>query len=189
MILGYRKYAKDYEIEYVDRIGKKRPDAVRIYVGPYFKFASSAEKIAKLRWQYLAFAVIAAITLFVPLCINCGATRTWYVQVPAVMAWIPLILAGCAVSRIWTAKEKVEREHYDMMYQRMNGSSLFMVILGGISFIASVIYVTRDGAFIDFLISDCYLIFTVCGILMFAKRKSLEMTEVQNPEKPKAKNK
>ena len=187
--MGYRKYAKDYEIEYVDRIGKKRPDAVRIYVGPYFTFKVPGEKIAKLKWQYLAFAVIAAIALFVPLCMNCGATRTMYVQIPAVMAWIPLILAGCAVSRIWTAKEKVEREHYDMMYQRMNGSSLFMIILGAVSFIASVVYVTRNGAFIDFFVCDCYLIFTVCSILMFAKRKGLEMAETENPEKPKAKNK
>ena len=47
--MGYKKYAKDYEIEYRDRIGRRKPEAVRIYVGPYFKFDVSPEEIKKLK--------------------------------------------------------------------------------------------------------------------------------------------
>ena len=106
--MGYKKYAKDYEIEYADRVGKKRPEAVRIYVGPYFKFEASAEEIKKLKITYLIAAVVSAIALLIPMCIDCAVTRTLYVQLPAVIAWIPWLLAACSVWRLWTAKEKAE---------------------------------------------------------------------------------
>lgn len=187
--MGYKKYAKDYEIEYVNRVGKKRPEAVRIYVGPYFKFDVSSEEIKKLKITYLIAAIVAGIALLVPMCIDCDVTRTWYVQLPAVVAWIPWLLAACSVWRLWTAKEKVEREHYDMMYQRMNGSVLFAVILGAISFICCEVFCTTNSvSVIDLFIGFWYLLFTACGIVMFVNRKKLKMTEVENPEKPKAKN-
>ena len=183
--MGYRKYAKDYEIEYIERVGKKRPEAVRIYVGPYFRFKAPAEKIAKLKWVYLVAALAAAIFLLVPMCINCEATRIWYIQLPAVAAWIPWLLAACSVWRLWTAKEKVEREHYDMMYQRLSGAALFMIILGAVSFIGSVIFAAST--VIDLYIGTFYLFFTVCAVTMFVKRKGLEMAEEENPQKPQAK--
>ena len=46
--MGYRKYASEYEIEYVQRLDKKRPQAVRIYVGPYFVFEQSPETVIDL---------------------------------------------------------------------------------------------------------------------------------------------
>ncbi len=186
--LGYRKYAKDYEIEYIDRIGKRKPEAVRIYVGPYFRFEAPAEKIARLKVIYLALAIISAAALLVPMCVDCEATRTWYVQIPGAVAWIPWVLAACSVWRLWTAKDKVEREHYDMLYQRMSGSSLFMIVFGLISFIGSIVFAAKGGASVaDLYIGTCYLIFTVCAVVMLIKKKDLKMTEEENPEKPQAK--
>ena len=188
--MGYKKYAKDYEIEYRDRIGRRKPEAVRIYVGPYFKFDVSPEEIKKLKITYLIAVLVAAISLLVPMCVDCAVTRAMYVQLPAAIAWIPWLLAACSVWRLWTAKEKVEREHYDMMYQRMNGSVLFIMIFGGISFICSVVFcMTNAVSVTDLFIGFWYLLFTVCGIVMFAKRGKLKMTEEENPEKPQAKNK
>jgi hypothetical protein len=61
--LGYREYAKDFEIEYVERPGKKRPKAVRIYVGPYFQLKVSAERVRWLKRFYLACLLACAALL------------------------------------------------------------------------------------------------------------------------------
>lgn len=183
--MGYRKYAKDYEIEYENRIGKRKPEAVRIYVGPYFRFTASAEKVKKLKWVYLALAVVSAAALLVPMCMNCEATRTWYVQVPAAIAWIPWVLAACSVWRLWTAKDKVEREHYDMMYQRMSGSAAFVMIFGLISTIGSTVYFTKDNAAENLIVLICYVVFLWCGSAMFVLKKDLKMTEEENPQAKK----
>ena len=75
-----------------------------------------------------------------------------------------------------------------MLYQRMSGSSLFMIVFGLISFIGSIVFAAKGGASVaDLYTGSCYLIFTACGIVMFAKKKDLKMTEVENHEKSNAK--
>ena len=125
--MGYRKYAKDYEIEYVEQPGKKRPKAVRIYVGPYFRFKADPAQIRKLRWFYLIGLLAVALFLLIHMTIDCAFSRTWYVQVPAAAAWIPWCLASAACWRLWTARDKVDREHYDLLHDRMSGSCLFLM--------------------------------------------------------------
>ena len=186
--MGYKQYAKDYEIEYVERPGKKRPQAVRIYVGPYFRFTASPRRIRQLKWLYLAGLMTLALFLLLPLCVDCGLTRTWYVQVPAVAAWIPWVLAAASVWRLWTAGEKVDREHHDLMGQRMSGASLFLMILTLISAVGCVAALARLNAETeDWLVLGCALCAAACSVLLFSQRKGLEMIREENPEKPQAK--
>lgn len=186
--MGYRQYAKDYEIEYVDRPGKKRPRAVRIYVGPYYRFAAPAEKIRQVKWLYLAGLVTLALFLLLPLCVDGTLARTWYVQVPAAAAWIPWVLAAASAWRLWTAGDLVEREHHDMMGGRMSGACLFLLIFSCISAVGGVLTVMQIvAAREDWLVVGCMLCAAVCSAGLFSCRKSLEMTEVENPEKPQAK--
>lgn len=188
--LGYRKYAKDYEVEYVDRIGNKRPKAVRIYVGPYFRFRGTARDLRRLRIGYSVGVLLAALFLLIPLTVDTAATRTWYVQVPAAMAWIPWVLSAAALWRLWTAKEPVDREHYDMLYQRMCGACMGMMILEGISLLGCVLLLIKGGAgWTDALVLVCTAGTLLCGMGMFARRGGLRMDEVENPEKPQAKKK
>lgn len=186
--MGYRKYAKDYEIEYVDRIGKTREKAVRIYVGPYFRFIASPEQIRRLRLSYLVLILLAALLLVVPMCIDCAFTRTWYIQIPAAAAWIPWVFSAGALWRLWTAGEKVEREHYDMLYGRMSGASVFIMIFSAISIIGcAALLIKQGGTGRDIISALCCVGVLVCSSLMFSKRNLLKMSEEENPEKPQAK--
>lgn len=183
--MGYRKYAKDYEIEYVPRPGKKREKAVRIYVGPYFRFKASAEQINRLKRQYLLGLVWLAALLLIPMCIDCPFTRTWYIQGPAAAAVIPWVFAACATWRLWTAKDKVDREHYDMMHDRMNGACLFLMGLCIGSTAGCVLSLSKGGATAaDLVVCFCCLAAAVCAVFLFSKRKGLEMIQEDNPEKP-----
>ena len=186
--MGYKKYAKDYEIEYVPQPGKKRDRAVRIYVGPYFQFRVSAERVRLLRWLYLAGVMTAFFFLLLPMSLNGALSRIWYVQIPAAAAWIPWVLVAASVWRLWTAKEKMEREHNDLLGGRMSGACLFLMILSGISAAGGVYaMVTTGGTAEDWLVPGCMICVCVCGALLFARRKELATVEVENPEKPQGK--
>lgn len=185
--MGYRKYAKDYEIEYVERPGKKRPKAVRIYVGPYFRFAVPAERIRRLRWFYLIGMIVMALLLLIPMCIDCAFTRTWYIQTPLAAAWIPWVLAAASTWRLWTAGEKVDREHYDLLHDRMNGACLFLMGFAIVSVAGCVLRLSQTApAAVDLLICGCCLAAGVCSVALFSRRKELEMIQEENPEKPQA---
>ena len=186
--MGYRKYAKDYEIEYVQKPGKKRETPVRIYVGPYFVFQASAETITRLKWFYLIGMLLIAALLIVPMYLDCTFTRIWYVQAPAAGTWIPWLFAAGATWRLWTAKEKVDREHHDLLCERMSGASLFMMALCCITVIACIIALNRvEAVGYDRIVCGCYLAAAVCSVVLFSRRKGLEMRQVENPEKPQTK--
>ena len=186
--MGYKQYAKDYEIEYVDRPGKKRAKAVRIYVGPYYRFNASPERVRRVKWLYLAGLLSLGLFLLLPLCVDGALSRTWYVQVPLAAAWIPWVLAAASVWRLWTAGELVEREHHDLMGGRMIGASLFLLIFSAISAVGAVVTVgSVEAAREDWLVLGCAVCAAVCSAILFSQRKDLHMTEVENPEKPQGK--
>ena len=186
--MGYRKYASEYEIEYVQRLDKKRPQAVRIYVGPYFVFEQSPETVKRLKLFYLAMTVLTAALLIIPMCIDCGSTRTWYVQLPSAFAWIGWALCAFSLYALCTAKEKMEREQNDGIHQRMSGASLSVLALCALSTVGSVIYLVNHGFGVpDALVLLCNAGAALCAGLMFSRRAMLKTRQVENPEKPQAK--
>lgn len=182
--MGYRKYAKDYEIEYLPRLNA-RPVARRIYIGPYYRFAAAPEVIRRAKRIYPLLLLAEAALLLLPLCLSCPFSRVWYIQLPIAAAWIPWVLAVAAVWRLWTAHEPVEREHRDMLYGRMCGASLCLLILCGLSAAGSVFCLVRQGAEGgDVIVLICTLLAAVVGALLFSQRKKLAMIEEPNPQKP-----
>ena len=172
--MGYRDFAKDYEIEYVDRPGHKKPKAVRVYVGPWFRF-SQPEKIPFLKWFYLIGLGLAAALLLLPMCIDCAFTRIWYIQVPAAAAWIPWVFAACATWRLWTAQERFDREHNSLMGSRMSGACLFLMGFCLISFLGSIYALTsQTPQAVDWFISVCNMLLGIVTIALFSRRKGLD---------------
>jgi len=182
--LGYRKYARDYEIEYVEQPGKKRPKAVRIYVGEYYSFAVSPDRVRWLRWFYLIGITSMALLLLIPLCVVCPFTMTWYIPAPLVAAWIPLVYAAAAVWRLWTAGEKVNQEHYDLLYERMCGACMFLMGFAIVAVTGCILQLSKTTPTgMDLLVCVSCLGAAACAVMMFSKRKELEMVPVGNPEK------
>lgn len=178
--LGYKKYVKDYEIEYRDVPGKKRQKAFRVYVGPYFRFRESKEEIEKLKKFYLIGLLLEIFLILFPMCFDSAAQRSYMIALPQALSTIPLVLAGGSVWRIWTAKEKVEREHADMIYSRMSGASLFLMIFHGIGFVGSILYLVKGIAeTIDIISCLCNLLVFPLSVLFFVKKKGLKLEEIK----------
>lgn len=178
--MGYRDYAKDYEIRYEEREGRKRPKAVRVYIGPWFRFVQPPQRIRRLRWFYLVLLFLTAAFLLIPMCIDCGFTRTWYIQVPAAVAWIPWLLSGGAVWRLWTAGEQVNREHYELLHDRMSSSCLFLMGFFLISCVGCAVKLSEGSAApADYLVCLSNMAGGISAMAMFSQRKALEMTRAE----------
>lgn len=188
--MGYRKYAADYEIEYVERLGQRRAKAVRIYVGPYFVLRLGGDELRRLRLFYIIMIALSATLLTLPMCIDCVSTRTLYVQLPAAAVWLPWAFAASSVWYLCTAGEKLEREQNDALHNRMSPATLAMLILSAVAFVGSVACVLRKSASgADVLVAFCNLGLCLVSALMFSCRGKLLTDEVENPEKPRAKKK
>ena len=180
-ILGYREYAKDYKIEYEDVPGRKRPKAKRVYIGPWYRFSESPEKIRFYKWFYLIGMAVVAVLLLIPMLLDCSFTRAWYIQVPGVATWIPWVFAACATWRLWTAKEQVEREHRNLLCDRMSGSTMFMMGFCLISFLGCIVSSTvHTMKAADYVVSFCYMLSGICSIMLFARRKMVGMEKIEN---------
>lgn len=174
--LKYRDFAKDYEINYVAVPGKSRLRAVRVYKGPFFRFAVSPQRIRFLRWYYTVGLGAVAILLLIPMCMDCTLTRVWYIQVPAAAAWIPWVLAMGSLWRLWTAKERVDREHCEFLYNRMSSSTLFLILFCGISFVGCVIKLTSVAFSVqDWITMGCCAGSFSASAALFLGRKDLKM--------------
>lgn len=188
--MGYRQYAKDYEIEYVEQPGKKRPKTIRVYVGPYFQLKATCQRVRWLRWFYLACLLACTASLLIPMCVDCVFTRTWYIQVPAAAGWIPWLLTANSVWHLWTAKARMEREQADLIHDRMSSASLFLTGFFAISCMGCAMQISsRHPSGADCLVTLCYLFGFLCSCAMFAKRKELEMKQLEHPKENQAANK
>lgn len=179
--LSFREFAKDYEIEYVDQPGKKRPKAVRVYIGPWYRFVQPPERIRFLKRFYLSGVLAIALLLLIPMCLDCAFTRAWYIQVPAVIAWIPWIFAACATWRLLTAKERVDREHNALLGNRMSSATLVMSGFTATS-LAGCIYALATQALTaaDYVVFVCCMLSAFGSIALFARRKSLDMVKIDS---------
>lgn len=177
--MGYREFVKDYKIEYVEQPGHKRPKAVRVYIGPWYRFSASPERIRFLRWLYLLGLAVIAALLVTPMCIDCAFTRTWYVQTPAVAAWIPFVFASCATWRLWTAGEKVTREHNALLGARMSGACMFLMGFCLISCVGCIYALTvQTPQIADYVVCGCNMLAATCAIYLFSRRKELDMVMI-----------
>lgn len=184
--MGYRKYAKDYIIDYVPVEGKRREKPVRTYIGPYFRFQADPQRIAWLRRFYLVGLLVQALLLALPLLLDTAFTRVWYVMFPVTCAWIPWTFAACACWRLWTAKEKVNREHYDLLHDRMAGSTLTLMGFCLGSAVGCILALSSHTAgLLDYVVCADALLSAACALLLFSKRKELDMAAVENPEAAK----
>ena len=181
--MGYRKYAKDYKVEEQVREGRRRKKYVRVYVGPYYRFVTTPARVAWLKRFYAVLLLAEAALLVVPMCIDCPFTRAWYVAVPATLCWLPWVFAAGSAWRLWTAGEKVEREHRDLIHDRMSGATLFLMGFACISVVGcmfGLFWLEAGGR--DYAVCADLLAAAACSVPLFSHRRELEMEPVPDSE-------
>ena len=125
--MGYRKFLKDYEI-------RREPQAdgkvkkVRVYVGLYYRFTAAPEEVAQVRRRLPWLLLAQAVTLLLPMLFPSQVVKPWYVLMPHIAAWLPLLLLLEPAWLLKKAKTQVERQESEILYDRFAGASLFLMV-------------------------------------------------------------
>ena len=125
--MGYRKFLKDYEI-------RREPQAdgkvkkVRVYVGLYYRFTAAPEEVAQVRRRLPWLLLAQAVTLLLPMLFPSQVVKPWYVLMPHIAAWLPLLLLLEPAWLLRKAKTQVERQESELLYDRFAGASLFLMV-------------------------------------------------------------
>lgn len=170
-----RRYTADYRLENrLSRSGKLKTEAV--YKGLWFAFDASAQTVKKMRVLYTVCTTVAVAAVVSLLCLPAALGHIWYVVLPLAVGLLPAWLCAASLLRLWSAGQKVTREHHDKLGDRFSGASMGLSVLGGISLVGGIVYCALNGAqFTDLLFLALNVLYTGCGITMFAFRKNLSM--------------
>lgn len=176
-----RKYTNDYRIEpYLDRKGRLRDRAV--YCGLYYTFCENRRNIRKTAWQITALNALATLTVVLPMCFRSDYFRQFYLVLPQAFLLLPLYFLWAALYRVFTAGEKVTREHRDKIMNRFPTAGIFLLILSSVSVVGTVVYAvigSMRGA--DWFAAACAAIRLVPAVLMFLLRGKLRLEDVPIP--------
>jgi hypothetical protein len=174
-----KKYANDYRLENVLAPGGKLK-TVAVYRGSYFRFLAPAESIRRLKYLYLGSAVLAAGFWLALMFLNLRrAEGSWALLLPAGIGIFAMFYEGCGIWRLFTAGEKVTREHNDKLYKRLSAASMCHLILGGLGAVGGVVLLLRNPFRVLYLIAVLLCAaWGLCAVPMFILRSRLQMEEI-----------
>lgn len=140
-----RKYAGDYRLENRADARTGKVKTVPVYTGAWYAFDADAATVRRMKRLYPALSALCAAMLLLVLTLNAPCGHVYYVMLPLVALVFPIYFAVAAGWRLWTAKDKVTREHRDKMEQRYASSLLFIVLFSAISVAGHLLYGFRAG--------------------------------------------
>lgn len=176
--MGYRKFLKDYEI-------RREPQAdgkvkkVRVYVGLYYRFTAAPEDVALVRRRLPWLLLAQAVTLLLPMLFPSQVVKPWYVLMPHIAAWLPLLLLLEPAWLLRKAKTQVERQESEILYDRFAGASLFLMVFTFWSAAGALGVLFSQGFSWSGALATVFLILAAAvSTRVFACRKQLRMEPI-----------
>ena len=179
--MGYKKYAKDYESEvYADIRGRLHTKAV--YRGKLFRYKDPEETVRRqLLWDS-GIMVLGWAALFAALLLNTCAGRTFYVVLPTVCCFLPMVYVSWSLMTGWLHKAPMKREFADGVYERRCSAGLLFLIFAGISLggYAVMLVLKRTALFLpaDVIYGGMLLLLLASAILLFRRRSGFAVEEI-----------
>ena len=134
-----RKYVSDYRLEtHITPDGKA--ETVRVYQGPRFSYCATEAELRSLRLRILLWAVLVIVCLLPLLFNNTKISRTFYVILPMAFTLLPWFLLAQAAWRLGKFRQPLTREEKDQTDKRLRLSSLWLLILLGVTSAGCVVY-------------------------------------------------
>lgn len=182
-----RKYIKDYRVEHVlTPNGKRKP--VPVYCGDWFIFVDPADRIRRAAAALCVLTLAVIATLIPPLVVKTNYSEQLYITLPLLFLIPPVYMFCTGLYRIWTAKEKVTREHKDKIDRRISQAAVFLLVVSLLLIPGSVVYLFVSDApltAVDWLCEALVLLRLIPAILSLRLRGRFAMQ--QCPAEPKAK--
>lgn len=135
-----KRFADDYEtVVTIDEEGNEKKSAV--YCGDYYELALDEEEILKFRKRSLLLLVVITALQIGAGFINNPGMYQFYIALPYVIAYFPLIYMAAGILRLPKEKRKYRRDELGLSFDRIKTTSrailifLIIIVLGEIIFI------------------------------------------------------
>ena len=179
-----RKYTSDYRLE--DTLDPKtgRMGTRSVYAGQWFRFRADAAAVKRAARAYALLTALCALVYVPPLLLDPPAMRAAYVALPFVALILPLFYLAAGCKRLFTAKDRVTREHRDKIVERLRGASISACALSGVSLVGLVVYwCLRSFAAIDLLCACAAALIAAGNLVMLLRlHRSVEMEPIEEQE-------
>lgn len=179
-----RKYTSDYRLE--DTLDPKtgRMSTRSVYEGQWFRFCADAAAVKRAARAYVLLTALCALVYAPPLLLDAPAMRAAYVALPFVALIFPLFYLAAGCRRIFTAKERVTREHRDKIVERLRGASVSACALSGVSLVGLIVcWCLRGFAAIDLTCACAAALIVTANLVMLLRlHRSVEMEPIEGQE-------
>lgn len=176
-----RKYTSDYRIDdFVDpNTGKVATRTT--YIGKYYRFRAPKAQVARARKVYAALSALTAVLFAVPMFLDPDVLRAFYAALPFAAITIPMAYLAAGCQRLYSAKDKVTREHRDKSAPRLRGCGISVCVLAGISMIGMIVCACLHGfSAADWISVLCAAAMIAAHILVLLKVQPMtEMVEAE----------
>jgi len=137
--MAMKRYADDYETV-VTKDEKGHEKKMAVYRGDYFEFALDKEGIVHFR-RYCVLLLAATVVIHISggFVGNLGMYQ-FYVALPYVIAFFPLLYLAAGVLRLPKKKPKYRREEIGLSFDRMKTASTILLILLGIGVLGEITF-------------------------------------------------
>lgn len=133
------RYADDYEtVVEVDEKGKERKKAR--YKGEYFTVMLDADSIKNYRNNSLLIGIGAVLAHIGAGCFTNAGMYQFYIAVPYVAAFFPLLYLMFSVFRLPAEKKQMTRDEVGLSFDRIRPSSLGAMILSAMCALGELIF-------------------------------------------------
>lgn len=137
--MAKKKYADDYEtVVTVDEKGNEKKEA--IYHGSFFEFALDEAGIVQFRRTAILLCIVIVIIHFISGFVGNQGMYQFYIALPYVFAFFPLLYLTVSVMRLPKEKRKYRREEIGLSFERIKPTSIVLMIFLGVELLSEVIF-------------------------------------------------
>ncbi len=138
--MSLKKYANDYELVVTkDEQGNEKTTTQ--YKGDFFKLSISEADFQIFKSRCVALAIVIAVLHVLGGFINNAGMRQFYVALPYVIVFFPLLYLLIGVFRLPKPKQKYYRHEIGLSFNRVKKASRILLIVSAIGFIGEIVFI------------------------------------------------
>lgn len=173
-----RKFSEDYEIIVNQNENGKETKTVR-YKGKYYEVLLDEAGIIRFRKNSLLLLAAIIILHITSGFLGNQGMYQFYVALPYVLAFFPLIYLSAGLLRLPKEKRNYQRDEIEFSYYRIKTASIFLAILLGIEVIGEIAFLLFSNATQSYEMDFSFLLIEILifigSLLLFNLQKQVQI--------------
>ena len=184
--MAAKRYADDYEtVITTDEKGNEKKTAV--YRGEYFEISLDEEGLSSFKRKCLLLLAVIIVLHISGGFVNNKGMNQFFVGLPYVTAFFPLLYLALAVLRLPKEARKYRRDEIGLSFDRMKTTSfilftfLGMGVLGEIAFL--LLFSTGDQNLLEFLYLTLAILTATAVFILITMQRQITILPAENTHK------